>query len=45
MKMHYPEMRRTIERVVKMVGNGENEVPVGDSQVQALQIIFEERVN
>jgi hypothetical protein len=44
MKMHYPEMRKTIERMMNMVSS-ENEIPVGDSQVEALQIIFEDRVN
>ena len=42
-RMHYPDMRKSLEKSLNLIS--ESEVPVGDSNCQSLQTIFEDRVN
>jgi len=43
LKMHYPDLRKSLDKAINLVKD--SEVPAGDSNCQALQVIFEDRVN
>jgi hypothetical protein len=43
LRMHYPDIRKALDKSIAMIN--ESEVPAGDSNCQALQVIFEDRVN
>ena len=41
--MHYPDMRRALDKMVSAIK--ENDIPIGDTRIEALTQAFEERVN
>ena len=43
LRMHYPDMRKTLDKALNMIRD--SDIPVGESNCDALQVIFEDRVN
>ena len=43
LRMHYPDMRKTLDKSLNMIRD--SDIPVGESNCDALQVIFEDRVN